>query len=80
MVFGGTWGMKQSGSIVKSTKDSYYEFEGKVSGNQLEGKVRADVDIYFNFVINISSDGQTFIGKTTGGLARLSGPIKGKRK
>jgi hypothetical protein len=79
-VVGGIWVMKQSGRTVKSTKDSYYEFEGKVSGNQLEGKVRADADIYFNFVINISSDGQSFIGKTTGGLVRLSGPIKGKRK
>ena len=33
----GIWAMKQSDTIVKSTKDSYFEFKGKVRGNQLEG-------------------------------------------
>jgi hypothetical protein len=31
----GSWAMKQIGRIVKSTKYSYYEIEGKVQGNKL---------------------------------------------
>jgi hypothetical protein len=80
LAVGGIWVMKQSGRTVKSTKDSYYKIEGEIVGNQLEGKVLGEANIYWNFVINISSDGQTFIGETTGGLVRLSGPIKGKRE
>jgi hypothetical protein len=73
-LMGGTWGMKQSGSIVKSTEDSYYDFKGKVRGNQLEGKIKGDYDVYRNFVITLSSDGYEFQGKS--GTHRL----KGKRK
>jgi hypothetical protein len=80
LAVGGIWVMKQSGRTVKSTKDSYYKIEGEVVGNQLEGKVLGEANIHWNFVINISSDGQAFIGETTGGLVRLSGPIKGKRE
>ena len=73
-IVGGIWGMKQSGRIVKSTGDSYYEFEGKASGNQLEGKILGDYGLSRDFVINISSDGLTFEGKS--GTHHL----KGKRK
>ena len=73
-LMGGTWGMKQSGRIVKSTEDSYYEFKGKVRGNQLEGKIKGDYDQYRNFVITLSSDGLEFQGNS--GTHRL----KGKRK
>ena len=71
---GGIWGMKQSGRIVKSTEDSYYDFKGKVRGNQLEGKIKGDFDLYRNFVIKISSDGLTFEGQS--GTHHL----RGKRK
>ncbi len=73
-LMGGIWGMKQSGRIVKSTGDSYYDFKGKVRGNQLEGKIKGDYDVYRNFVITISSDGLAFQGKS--GTHHL----KGKRK
>ena len=58
----GPWGMKQSGKIVKSTKDSLYEFEGKVSGNQLKGKILGDYNIRREFVLTLSSDGLRFDG------------------
>jgi hypothetical protein len=73
-MIGGIWGMKQSGRIVKSTGASYYEFEGEVSGNKLEGKIKGDYGLTRNFDINISSDGLTFEGKS--GTHHL----KGKRK
>ena len=74
----GIWAMKQSGSIVKSTEDSYYEFKGKVRGNQLEGKLTGDYNLTHNFVITLSSDGQSFQGFTKGQYA--PGPINGKRE
>ncbi|MBW2408097.1 MAG: hypothetical protein JRF17_12055 [Deltaproteobacteria bacterium] len=73
-LMGGTWGMRQTGSIVKSTEDSYYEFKGKVRGNKLEGKIKGDYGEYRNFVITLSSDGFEFQGKS--GTHHL----KGKRK
>ena len=76
----GIWGMKQSGRIVKSTKDSYFKFEGIVRGNQLEGKLTSDYNLTHNFVITLSSDGQSFKGITTGHIPAASGPIKGKRE
>ena len=66
--------LKQTGRIVKSTKDSYYDFKGKVRENQLEGRIKGDFDIYRKFVINLSSDGLAFQGKA--GIHHL----KGKRK
>ena len=76
----GIWGMKQSGRIVKSTKDSYFKLEGIVRGNQLEGKLTGDYNLTHNFVITLSSDGQSFKGITTGPIPSASGPIKGKRE
>jgi hypothetical protein len=76
----GIWAMKQSGRIVKSTKDSYFKFEGIVKGNQLEGKLTGDYNITHNFVITLSSDGQSFKGITKGQHAPSSGPIRGKRE
>ena len=68
----GIWGMKQSGRIVKSTKDSYFKFEGIVRGNQLEGKLTSDYNLTHNFVITLSSDGQSFKGITTGHIPAAS--------
>jgi len=63
-LLGGIWGMKQSGRIESSTRDSFYEFEGKVSGNQLEGKIIGEYNLRRSFVITISSDGLTFEGRS----------------
>jgi hypothetical protein len=76
----GIWAMKQSGTIVKSTKESYYEFKGKVRGNQLEGKLTGDYNQTQNIVITLSADGQSFKGFTRGAVSHQSGPIKGKRE
>jgi len=76
----GLWAMKQSGTIVKSTNESYYELKGKVRGNQLEGKLAGDYNLIFNFVITLSTDGQSFKGVTKGSGAFGSGTIRGKRE
>ena len=76
----GIWAMKQSGTIVKSTKESYYEFKGKVRGNQLEGKLTGDYNQTQNIVITLSADGQSFKGFTRGAVSHQSGPINGKRE
>ena len=74
----GQWGMKQSGSAVTSTKDSYYEFKGKIEGSQLQGKIIGDYGLSRNFILNISSDGQSFKGTTTYGGRTV--PVKGIRE
>ena len=79
-IIGGTWAMKQSGRIVKSTGESYYEIEGKVVGNQLEAKIVGDYNITNKVVLNISSDGQSFTGTNTSGFNKQTGRIKGVRK
>jgi hypothetical protein len=76
----GIWAMKQSGTIVNSTKDSYFEFKGKVRENQLEGKLTVGLNLTHNVVITLSSDGQSFKGNTRGPVSYTSGPIKGKRE
>ena len=76
----GIWAMKQSGTIVKSTKDSYFKFKGKVRGNKLEGKLTGDYNLAHNFVITLSTDGRSFKGVTKGSGAFGSGIIRGKRE
>lgn len=73
----GQWAMKQSGTLVKSTTDSFYEIKGKAEGNQLKGTVIGDYDIEFPFILDLSSDGLTFEGKLG---RRGSRYITGKRK
>jgi len=77
---GGTWAMKQSGRIVKSTGDSLWEIEGKVVGNQLKAKVVGDYNMTNKVVLNISSDGQSFKGTLTSGFNNITVRIKGIRK
>jgi hypothetical protein len=60
--FSGRWRMIQSGRIVNSTKDSYYEIEGKAAGNQLKGRVKTTGNYSYPFVLKISSDGNSFEG------------------
>lgn len=73
----GRWGMKQTGKIVKSTKVSYYEFEGKVSGNQLKGRLK-DGSWQLQIAISMSSDGLSFEGTIE--TPHRNGLIKGKRE
>ena len=77
----GTWRMKQRGKKVKSTEDSYYQLEGRVSRNQLKGKI-ANNNIPsippYPFDIIMSADGQSFKGTITG-WGSSSYHIKGKR-
>ena len=77
---GGIWGMKQSGRIVKSTKDSYYEIKGKVRGSQLEGRVLGEYNISNKIVLDLSSDGQSFEGTITSDWQNVTRQIKGTRK
>jgi hypothetical protein len=75
----GRWRMKQTGRIVKSTKEDTHEIKGKVSGNKLKGRGRiAEGNSVFSFVINLSSDGLSFEG--TADTITRSGLIKGKRE
>jgi len=76
--FIGPWGMKQRGKTVISTKDSLYNFKGEVKGNQLKGRMLHQ-DNSYPFVIEISSDGQSFEGKVSG-WANRTYFLKGKRK
>lgn len=69
------WKMKQKGAIMKGTTE-LFDLKGKVSGNQLKGRVITTGPIS-DFVINISQDYQSFEGKLVG---RTSRRIKGKRK
>jgi hypothetical protein len=68
------WKMKQKGAIMKGTTE-LFDLKGKVSGNQLKGRVITAGPISY-FVINISQDYQSFEGK----LGRTNRRIKGKRK
>jgi hypothetical protein len=77
---GGTWVMKQSGRIVKSTRGSYHEIEGQVVGNQLKGKVVGDHNISNKFVLNISSDGLSFKGTAISNWQNITRQIKGTRE
>ncbi len=79
-IVGGTWGMKQSGRTVKSNSDSFYPIEAKVVGNQLEGKVVGDYDTVHKFVLNLSSDGQSFEGTAISGCRNATVILKGRRE
>jgi len=49
-LYGGIYAMKQNDAIVKSTKDSHYEFKGKVAGNQLKGRLNIGSGLLYPFV------------------------------
>ena len=71
----GIWAMKQEGKIVKSTRDSAYDFKGKVQGNQLKGQL---VVGYYPFTMEMSSDSLSFIG-TLDWATSNTNHLKGKR-
>ena len=75
----GVWAMKQEGQIVKSTKESDFEFKGKVQGNKLKGKIVGASRTYYLFTLEMASDNFSFTG--TWNLLAHSTPqhLKGKR-
>ena len=77
--FAGTWVLKQSGKVVKSTKASYYGLEGKIKGRQLIGKGKDDYGFNYKVVLDISSDGQSFEGTWVTDFQGRSSRIFGKR-
>jgi len=77
--FTGHWKMKQTGMIVKSTKDSYYEIKGKVMGNRLKGGLKSDdFGLLLPIVLKMASDGQSFEGTIE--TPHRNGLIKGNRE
>ena len=75
---GGIWAMKQEAETVKSTRDSAYEFKGKVRGNQLKGKVVGASGSYDPFTIELLSDSMSFKGTIEMATGRTN-HIKGRR-
>ena len=75
---GGIWAMKQEGDIVISTRDSDYEFKGKVKGNQLKGKMAGASGSYDPFIIEMLSDRMSFKGTADMATSRTN-HLKGKR-
>ena len=74
----GIWAMKQEGHIVKSTRDSAYEFNGKVQGNQLSGNFGPTYGQYSPFIIEMHSDSMSFKGSLDY-FGSLRNTLKGKR-
>jgi hypothetical protein len=69
--------MKQEGQIVKSTRESLYEFKGKVLGNKLKGKMVWASGTYDPFIIEMLSDSMSFKG--TLDFVGRTYHLKGKR-
>ncbi len=74
----GIWAMKQEGQIVKSTRDSAYEFNGRVHGNQLNGNFGPTYGQYSPFNIEMHSDSMSFKGSLDY-FGSLRNNLKGKR-
>lgn len=74
----GKWALRQSDNKVVSTKESYYEIEGKVEENSLKGKKLAPKANY-RFELKISPDYLTFEGDASDWMGRSLYFIKGRR-
>jgi hypothetical protein len=74
----GVWAMKQEGKIVQSTRNSWFEFKGKVQGNQLDGRFEDPGGNNLPFTIEMHSEGMSFNGSLDyyGGRRYI---LKGKR-
>jgi hypothetical protein len=75
---GGIWAMKQKGDIVESTRDSAYDYKGKVRGNQLKGNIVGASRMLLPFVLEMSSDGMSFQG-TADIATSKNNHLKGRR-
>ena len=78
-MFNGQWVMKQRDKEVVFTFGVFKVFKGVAEGNQLKGNIHLPGYDNMPFEIYISSDSQTFEGKTTLKDNR-SFPLKGKRQ
>ncbi len=58
----GKWAMKQEGKTVRSTRDSAYDFKGKVLGNRPKGKVVIAVGSYYPLELEMPSNKMSFTG------------------
>ena len=58
----GIWAMQQDGKTIKSTRESAYDFAGKVQGNQLKGIIAGTSGMRIPFVIEMPSDAMSFKG------------------
>ena len=56
-------GNETRGKTVKSTRDSAYDFMGKVKGNQLKGKMKGASSSYLSFFLKMPSDTVIMIKK-----------------
>lgn len=74
----GIWAMKQEGNTVKSTKDSVYDFKGKIQGNKLKGTIDGPSNSYNPFIIELLSDSMSFKGTANMGTSRTN-HLKGHR-
>jgi hypothetical protein len=74
----GLWAMRQNGNIVKSTSDSLYVFNGAAEGDKLNIVLQSEASSIIRLEIFISSDGQSFEGKSVGG--GVPWHVKGKRQ
>ncbi len=54
--------MKQEVKTVRSTRDSAYDFKGKVLGNRLKGKVVTAVGSYHPLELEMPSNKMSFTG------------------
>ncbi len=72
----GIWAMKQEGQVVKSTRESTYDFKGKVQGNQLRGNMDAD-GIYYPLTLEMPSDRMSFKGTLE--MIGRTNHLKGRR-
>lgn len=70
--------MKQEGHVVESTRDSAYEFKGKVQGNRLKGNMFGASGTLLPFAIEMPSDVMSFKGTVDMATGRTS-HIKGRR-
>ena len=73
----GIWVLKQNGKKVVSTKSSMREIVGRVDGNSFIGEVS---QTNLRFKLELSSDGQSFMGNATDFYGRGGISLKGSRK
>jgi len=74
----GIWAIKQDGKTIKSTRESAYEFTGKVQENQLKGQFVGAVGHYYPLIIKMSPDKMSFIGTLDWATSNINF-LKGKR-
>jgi hypothetical protein len=79
--FNSIWVLKQNGNKVVSTQDSPTEIEGRITGNNFKGRLKAATlnNYFYRIEVRISSDGLSIEGVATGQIARDKHSFKGRR-